>query len=200
MNQKARVVEYLKGYGFTQEESMEIASAFHMETVKKKEVIIDIEESIDKVFLVVSGIARGVYFDVDGREFTKCFAAEGMWCGVYNYIKRTPYEFRIEAIEDMVLAAISVKDLETMFRRIKRCEQIFNQLCMEAFIKEEQRSYQLLMLDAEERYKMFVEAFPSMAERLKQEYIASYIGVTPSSLSRVLRRKSDLLSYDNEIN
>lgn len=89
----------------------------------------------------------------------------------------------------MTLAAISVKDLELVFQRIDRCEKIFNQLCMETFLKEEQRNYQLLMLNAEERYKKFVEDFPNIANRVKQEYIASYIGVTPSSLSRALKGK-----------
>lgn len=186
---RERIISYLNKYGFSEYESIEIASMFQMEKVKKNQVIIDMNESLDKIFLITEGIARGVYFDMDGKECTKCFATEGMWCGVYNYIKRTPYEFRIEAIEDMTLAAISVKDLEFVFQRIDRCEKIFNQLCMETFLKEEQRNYQLLMLNAEERYKKFVEDFPNIANRVKQEYIASYIGVTPSSLSRALKGK-----------
>lgn len=183
------VVEYLKGYGLSDNESMEIASAFQMERVKKNEVIIDVDESLNKIFLITKGIARGVYFDADGREYTKCFATEGMWCGVYNYIKRTPYEFRIEAIEDMTLEAVLMNDLEEIFTKIGKCRQIFEQLCMEAFMKEEQRNYQLLMLNAEEKYNKFAEDFPDIVKRVKQEYIASYIGVTPSSLSRALNGK-----------
>lgn len=183
------VISYLKEYGFSEQESSEIACKFQMEKVKKNQVIIDMNESLDKIFLITEGIARGVYFDMDGKECTKCFVTEGMWCGVYNYIKRTPYEFRIEAIEDMTLAAISVKDLDVLFQRIDRCEKIFSKLCMEFFMKEEQRNYQLLMLNAEERYEKFVEDFPNIANRVKQEYIASYIGVTPSSLSRALKGK-----------
>lgn len=183
------VVEYLKGYGLSDDESREIADAFQVERVKKNEVIIDIGESLSKVFFVAKGIARGVYFDADGREYTKCFATEGMWCGVYNYIKRTPYEFRIEAIEDMTLEAVLVNDLEKIFTKMPKCRQIFEHLCMEAFMKEEQRNYQLLMLNAKEKYNKFAEDFPDIVQRVKQEYIASYIGVTPSSLSRVLSGK-----------
>lgn len=182
-------VDYLKKYGFSDCESKEIASVFKTENVRKKEAVIDVDESLNQIFLITKGIARGVYLDKEGREFTKCFATEGMWCGVYNYIKRTPYEYRIEAIEDMTLEAISVNDLEVIFHKIKKSKRVFEQLCMEAFMKEEQRNYQLLMLNAEERYRKFAEDFPELVRRVKQEYIASYIGVTPSSLCRALNGK-----------
>ena len=100
--------------------------------------------------------------------------------------RRPPVRLRIDAIEDSDLLTISKQDLDALFLRIPQLERFFRILAENALAAYQQRLVDNLSLPAKERYGNFVKLYPSLAGTLSQKSVASYIGVTPEFLSKML--------------
>lgn len=145
---------------------------------------------IPKSFAFVSsGLFRYVYIDEDARQFTKGFMPEFNILSSYSaMIQKTPSWFFIEALEDSVIIEFSylqwLKLKETSY-----CWDRFLIAMLEmGYTTKETRERELLLLDAETRYRIFQERYPTLEHRVKQHMIASYLGITPESLSRIRKK------------
>lgn len=139
------------------------------------------------VCLVVSGLVRGFYIDEDGTDRTKCFSLQGDWCCSYNYISDAPCPFFLEAAQDTVLAKFNITEIEKIKSSYPILKSKIEELLANSMMKSEQRIYSFISLEAKERYLLLMEEQPELFEMAKQEHIASYLGITPSSLSRIKR-------------
>lgn len=136
---------------------------------------------------------RYYYANEEGEEFTKVFFAENSLLGSYSAIvqERTSY-FSIQAIEDSEIEVISYQELLKLFTEYPGWNTFLLGMLQKGFIAKEERERQFLLFDAEQRYLSFLKRYPNLDKRIKQHLIASYLRVTPESLSR-LRRKMKLL-------
>lgn len=139
------------------------------------------------VCLVVSGLVRGFYIDEDGNDRTKCFSLKGEWCCSYNYISDAPCPFFLEAEQDTVLARFHIHEIEKIKEKYPLLKKKIEELLSESMMKSEQRIYSFISLEAKERYLLLMKEQPELVKAAKQEHIASYLGITPSSLSRIKR-------------
>ncbi len=150
--------------------------------------ILNMGENTRVVCLILQGIVRGVYMDEEGEEITKCFSKEGEWCCFYNMLTDSPSEYWIEALEDCLVAEIRVEDLRMILDKYQQFRVLYNELVSTAFILNDEKGVSFQRLQAKDRYAHFVHKYSDIQERVKQEYIASYLGITPSSLSRIKRK------------
>lgn len=165
-----------------------ITSLAQFVSVKNEERILNAGERTDYICLVISGVVRGYYIDDAGNDITKCFSSEREWCCSYSYLSQMPSPFYIDAIEDTVLAEFALKDITQIIDQYPDFQKKVEQLLSETLMKSEQRILSFTAMEAKDRYLMLVKEQPELVERVKQEYIASYIGVTPSSLSRLKKK------------
>ena len=151
------------------------------------ETILEAGYRSNYICLVISGLVRGFYIDEDGNDITKCFSMEGDWCCSYNYLSKNPCPFYLEAAEDVVLAKFYIHETEKLIREYPVLEEVIRKLLAKSMINSESRILSFTSLEARDRYLLLLKEEPELVKRARQEHIASYLGITPSSLSRIKR-------------
>lgn len=137
-------------------------------------------------YFINKGCLRTYTIDEKGQEYIIQFAIEDWWTGdMYSFLTQTPAKLNIEAIEDSELLCIDNPSLEILYRKVPKFERFFRLLLQNAFIANQSRIIESMSLTADERYCKFIERYPAMDQRLPLKHIASYLGITPESLSRI---------------
>lgn len=138
---------------------------------------------------VVSGLLRLYYLREDGSEYTKSFCVEHEFVGAYRALLcAEPSRLFIQALEPVTLLVARYQDYQTLSAGHPGWETVNRKLAERLFLKKEQRESALLLDDAQTRYIEFLAEYPGLEHRLKQHQIASYLGITPVSLSRIRAR------------
>ncbi len=167
--------------------SKRISSIPKIARVACGESILEAGHRTNYICLVISGLVRGFYIDEEGKDITKCFSMKGDWCCSYNYLSELPCPFFIEASEDTILARFDVCEIDKIIREYPVLEERVGKLLAESMMESERRIFSFTSLEAKDRYLLLLKEQPELVKRAKQEHIASYLGITPSSLSRIKR-------------
>ena len=136
-----------------------------------------------------AGLLRLYYLDESGAEYTKSFCCAPELVAAYSALLLCePSRLFIQALEDSSLLIADYRAYQRLAAG-HGCWQIVNRRIAEAlFIKKEKREAALLLDDAETRYRQFLAEYPQLEGRVRQHHIASYLGITPVSLSRIRAR------------
>jgi len=138
---------------------------------------------------VVSGLLRLYSVDKNGFEHIIQFAPPGWWIGdLMSYVKKSPGNLVIDAIEETEVIEIPRDAIEMLYSNVPKFERYFRILAENALAAYQQRFSNSLSFSARERYAYFVQLYPSLFQHLAQKYIASFIGVTPEFLSKMLNQ------------
>jgi len=139
-----------------------------------------------QVGFILEGVLRVCYYTNKGEEFTKYFVDENHLIVDYQHfqakIEATEY---VEAVTDCKLLVFSKEDWEDLSKTILIWDAIVNKIVQKALIEKLERRSPLVDQDATTRYLSFLEKFPKLANRIPLSYLASYLGITQSSLSRI---------------
>ncbi|MGC3947631.1 MAG: Crp/Fnr family transcriptional regulator [Chryseolinea sp.] len=173
------------------EEEHKVNGITVIETLKKGDHFIR-EGAIPTHFgYVVNGLFRYYYLDAKGTEFTKGFFPENNFLTSYTAMKaQQPSHFAIEAIEDSDILVIDYYHWPALYAGHPCWRQFLLALLEKGYAKKEARERELLVFNAEERYRLFLEQFPDLESRVKQHMVASYLGITPVALSRIRKSMS----------
>jgi len=135
---------------------------------------------------VLNGLTRTYEMDDKGQEHVVQFGPEDWWVGdIYSFLTETPATFNIDCLEDTEVAQITKSDLEKLYQEVPKLERHFRILVQNAFIATTQRLSSTLSRSAAERYQEFILKYPQIEQRVPNHQIASYLGITPQSLSRI---------------
>ena len=146
-------------------------------------------ETPTKIAYVFKGLFRYVYINDKGDEFTKAILTENNFINSYTaMVLSRPSYFSIEALENSQLLEISWSDFRQLHDNDIFWVKFLMKFLEKGYITKEKRERDLLLLDAETRYKNFLAEFPGMDQRIKQGIIASYLGIQPATLSRIRRK------------
>lgn len=166
----------------------EIIPSFKTIRVPAKTILLREGEISKKAFFIENGCLR-VWFNNNGKECTTQFFFEGeMVSSIESFKTGTPGLFNIESIEDCVLKVVAKAELD----RVEQNSPAFRKKIEETILKR-LFVYQKLFLSRikdspEKRYRDLLENHPEMILRIPQHYIASYLGITSVSLSRIRNR------------
>jgi CRP-like cAMP-binding protein len=145
----------------------------------------------DEVFFVHQGLLRYYFNDPTdgGQERTGQFFDEGIVVtDAESFLARVPAEQNFEALETSSVVVLPRTVLNAGYDADHAIERFGRLMLEEALIGSQRRARRLLTLQPEDRYRRFVETRPEVARRVPQYLIASYLGLTPESLSRIRRR------------
>ena len=145
----------------------------------------------DEVFFVHQGLLRYYFNDPNdgGQERTGQFFDEGIVVtDAESFLARVPAEQNFEALEASSIVVLPRTVLNAGYDADHAIERFGRLMLEEALIGSQRRASRLLTLQPEDRYRRFVETRPEVARRVPQYLIASYLGLTPESLSRIRRR------------
>ncbi|MBA4056605.1 MAG: Crp/Fnr family transcriptional regulator [Marivirga sp.] len=176
-----------------QQES-EIRSVCSIKRIVKGEHFIRAGEIPSKMAFNLQGLLRYYYLDKKGNDYTKGFFPERSPITSYSaMIQDRESYFNIEALEDSVLVVFTYSDWKQLLNKHPCWKQLLIVLLEKGYCAKETREREFLVLDAEEKYRIFIQNFPDIEGRIKQHFIASYLGITPVALSRI-RRKMGLIN------
>lgn len=140
---------------------------------------------------IVKGCVKKYYIDQNGDEVILQFAVEDWWISdIGSFSEQKPSNFFIETLEDTELLIVDFESKEALFKEIPQLEHVFRIMVQRAYFVLESRFYAMVAHSAERRYLDFIKNYPSIPQRVPQQQIASYLGITPESLSRI---KTNLL-------
>lgn len=152
---------------------------------KKKDLLIQGEVS-RHLYFVEKGCLRSYTIDKDGIEHVVQLVVEEHWVGdLYSLITQTPGTINIEAIEDSEVLVLLYQDFEKLCEEIPALEKFNRKLYQRAYVALQKRLNSTMTVTAEERYRDLIRLTPHIAQRVPLIYIASYLGITPESLSRI---------------
>ncbi|MBK7175009.1 MAG: Crp/Fnr family transcriptional regulator [Bacteroidales bacterium] len=158
-------------------------------SILKADYFIKSGEIPSKIAFVNKGLFRYVYNNDKGDEFTKAIMPENNFISSYSaMVLRKPSYFSVEALENSQLLEISWSDFCLLMETNVFWIKFLMKFIEKGYIVKERRERDLLLLDAETRYRNFLEEFPGMDQRIKQGIIASYLGIKPETLSRIRRK------------
>lgn len=167
----------------------DLRSAFSERTYAKGDHLVLGGDALRDVFFVARGLLRLYYTDADGNEWNKAFTPEGGFAGsIASGLLGIPAPYSIQALEDTVVLAAPWEAMEATYAAHPRLERLGRRFAEQILVKKEMRERAFLELDATERYLAFVEQQSGLIERLPLYHVASYIGVTEVSLSRIRGR------------
>ncbi|EQA36343.1 cyclic nucleotide-binding domain protein [Leptospira inadai serovar Lyme str. 10] len=140
---------------------------------------------------VFSGQLREYYLTEKGDEYIKSFCFPGEFTGSYfDLLSGHPSTCNIRAISDCVLGVAKFSDYTRLYEKNIAWERLGRRTAELLFLKKARREYELLALSAEERYESLKKNYPGIEELVPQYHIASYLGITPVSLSRIRSKLS----------
>jgi len=173
----------------TEEQFKVIEKVMDKKLVKKKKDLLAAGEVSRYIYFVEKGCLRSYIVDKDGIEQVMQLVTEEHWIGdLYSFVTQMHGTITIEAIEDTEVLMLSYTDLEILYDEIPALERFFRKLIQRAYVAVQQRLNSAYSASAEERYRELIRLRPEIAKRVPLIYIASYLGITPESLSRI--RKS----------
>lgn len=156
--------------------------------LRKGEFLLRAGEVCNQVTFINKGLFRS-YMEIEGEEVTTNFAFEGNYVTEYtSFVNRQPSSEFIVAMEDAELLQLRYEDLQAAYAKAQVWER-FGRLIAEyilTFVSTRNKS--LLFKTPEERYLALMKERPKVMERVPQQYIASYLGIQPESLSRIRKR------------
>lgn len=179
-------------YDIPDQELDKINSLFYPYKLKKGEFFVRSGYMADSIGFIVTGLLRYFYTDKNGVEYTKAFAAENDFAVSYaSMLLKKPSAFSIEALENTEMLCINYSDWEKLLDSVPCWNIVARKVVEKVYIMKQMREIELLLEDAQSRYIHFMDQYPMLHKRLKQHYIASYLGISPVSLSRIRRKMSN---------
>jgi len=151
--------------------------------LKKDEYLVEAGKMFNEVVFTLEGILRICYYNNKGEEITKYFIDENHLFA--NPYKGEPITEYIQAVTDCRLIVFSQKDWNELSHTIIGWDSITHKIIQKALMEKLDRRSALVSEDATTRYLAFLEKFPTLTNRVPLVYIASYLGITQQSLSRI---------------
>lgn len=157
--------------------------------LRKKQYLLQEGDVCKHIAFVEKGALKAYVVDDAGAESIIQFALEG-WVisDLYSFLTGEPATYNIDALENAELVLISKSAHEELLKKLPKYETYIRLQITGAYIALQKRLTSIISLPLEERYKNFLAIYPNIAQRVPQHMIASYMGLTPETLSRVRSR------------
>lgn len=163
-----------------------VKTFFSPKKIRKKQYLLQEGNICRHLAFVEKGLLRSYNVDEKGIEHMIHFAWEGWWMAdMLSFLSNEPSTYHIDAIEDAELLLISQQDFEEMFLKVPVMERYFRILFQNNIISKERRLISSITNSAEEKYIHLTATNPELIKRIPQQLVASYLGITPETLSRI---------------
>jgi len=176
------LINYLLQFGNLNQQQIDLITSKTKEIeLRKDDYFIEAGKVLKQVGFIVEGIFRVCYYNNKGEEITKIFIEENHLLLARN----EPFTEYVQAATDCKLVVISNADWKTIGDTIVGWDSIIQKITNKSLTEKLERVSPLVSQDATTRYLEFVEKYPTLVNRIPLAYIASYLGITQQSLSRI---------------
>ena len=173
----------------TPEEAEIIKAYLTPKKLRKKQFLLQEEDICKYIAFVEKGAMRAYTVNEKGTEHIIQFALEGwLISDLYSFLTGEPATYNIDALENAELVLISKAAHEELLLKLPKYETYTRLQITGAYIAMQRRLTSIISLSLEERYTYFTSLYPDIVQRVPQHMIASFMGLTPETLSRVRKR------------
>lgn len=168
----------------SQQDKAALENVLQMHTLRKSEHFLREGEVCQKIAFIEQGSVR-VYYDVDGKEICKDFFFENAVIGSFaSFFSQMPSALNIAAMEKTQLLELKYHEVMHLYTNYPSWQKLGHIIVQDQLVRSECREASLLKDPPEVRYKNLIEEHPKVFKRVPLQYIASYLGITPETLSR----------------
>lgn len=180
------ISEIFKGIFFTEKERNIIGNKFEKIDLKKGDILLKANDIVSNQYYVYDGCFRTYFIDKTAKEHTLQLAIKDWWISDYTaYFTNTKSIMNIECINNAIIYKISREDIENLYLEVPQLETFFRKKMEIAFSSFQKRILANLSQSAKERYTSFIYTYPNIEQSVKNYHVASYLGITTESLSRI---------------
>ncbi len=167
---------------------MRIVQKAEVMQVPKKTRILEIGQVCNHMYFVIKGCLR-LYYQKDELEVNCFFFHENLFCTAFgSFMTRRKSNQIMETLEDTVMLAITFDELQQLYEDVPEMNMLVRKILQERYINSHDIISSYVLDNPEQRYEHFKEKYPALVNRIAEHHIASYIGITPKSLSRLKKR------------
>lgn len=167
----------------------EFSALFKPRVLRKGEYFIEEGQTAKEIGFLESGIMRVFYKNDNDIEYNKHFFMNPCLVGGYaSLITNQPSQINQQALTDCNILVAKYSDIQALYAASPSFERAARIIAEHYFVQKEQREIELVLLDAEKRYAIFQKEFPTLQQQIPQYHIASYLGITPTQLSRIRKK------------
>ncbi len=171
----------------SREEWEAVMPLIEIRKLRKNDYFVKEGEIARYISFTQSGYLR-VYYNHDGDEITRDISPLHTFVtALPSYVSQTPSYEVIQAVTDVELFVIYRDHLEALYDRFNNWQRVGRRVMEEMFVQTQSRIYAFITQPAEERYKAMMKQFPDIFQHVPLQFIASYLGITSQSLSRLRR-------------
>jgi CRP-like cAMP-binding protein len=173
----------------TEEQLLEYFSHHERETIRKNQVLAEPGKTCGKLYLIIDGIARQ-YHIADKKNITDWFYFKGdIMTEPFSFLKQKPAKSYINALTDLDVMSISYEKLQFFYEKDKVWERFGRLITEESLINYCNINRSIKFKTASEKYNYFLEQYPDVVKYIPIGHMASFIGVSIETLSRIRSKK-----------
>ncbi|MEW7290512.1 Crp/Fnr family transcriptional regulator [Aquimarina sp. 2304DJ70-9] len=184
---KEKLKKHIKEVIFiTDDEFSFVLSHFSFEKYKKNDFLIQQGEHVKHCYFVISGLLKLVYDDKNGKQHIISFAMEDWWESDFlSYFTQTKAKMSLQCIEATNVFCLTLKNYQKLSTSLHKMESFFLKKSISGHIASQNRILSFLTSNAKERYEHLLKTYPSLFQRVPKTLLASYLGVSRETLSRL---------------
>lgn len=185
--------EYLNNISPLAEATFEtLEKCFKPIYLKKNEFFVREGEFAKQIGFLKKGIVRAFFLNQEGKEYSKQFFVGPSIIGAYSsLLTKQPNKIAQQALTDCEVLAADFSEIEKLYEKFHDLERLGRKIAEFYFLEKEQKEIEMALLDADKRYLIMRERFPTIETIIPQYYIASYLGISPTQLSRIRKKMSN---------
>lgn len=163
-----------------------IFSHFSTKKFKRHQFVIQEGENVPNDYFILNGCLKSYFTDNNGKEHILQFGMQDWWITDYQaYYNKTKATINIDCIENSELLSLSFENREKLCAEMHKIEHFFRKKTNKHNVALQQRILSLLSNSAKEKYDSLLQLYPQLFQKVPKQLIASYLGVTRETLSRL---------------
>ncbi|KFF05692.1 Crp/Fnr family transcriptional regulator [Flavobacterium reichenbachii] len=170
----------------TDDEFEFVCKHFSSKKFKKHQFLIQKGDPVKHSFFVISGLLKLVYTDNESKEHVVSFAMEDWWeSDYYAYFTQTEATMSLECLEDTEVLCFTLEDYKNLCAGSQKMQSFFLEKANFGFLGSQRRIISWMTSNSKARYENLLKQYPSLFQRVPKSLIASYLGVSRETLSRL---------------
>jgi CRP-like cAMP-binding protein len=182
----SQYIESKSNLSLNDNEKQLIQAAFKLKHLRKRQYLLQEGDICKYMAFIVKGAGKMYSVNTNGDEHIIRFAIESWWLGDYeSYNLQTASLYNIEMTEDSDVLLITHDQIKNLAKAVPAVDLMIKEIDKKGAIATQKRIHSAISLNAEERYDALSKSYPEFIKRFPQSMIASYLGISPETLSRI---------------